>query len=70
MIPKIKPNQQKKRVQNLILPLESKKMRLYYPNISRIPGRKTIIWLMQSLLYLICMFLIYDFMVNAMNIFE
>ena len=63
----IKDSEQKKLIQDIILPFDSNRIQQYYPNVNRAPGRKPIIWLIQTFLYVVFMFMIYDFIVNAKN---
>jgi|MDTE01.2.fsa_nt_gb hypothetical protein len=63
----IKDSEQKKLVQDIILPFDSNNIQQYYPNVNRAPGRKPIIWLIQTFLYVVFMFIIYDLIVNAKN---
>jgi hypothetical protein len=61
----IKDSEQKKRIQNIIHPFDSNSIQLCYPNVNRAPSRKPIVWLIQTFLYLMCIFIVYDFLMNA-----
>ena len=63
----IKDSEQKKLIQNITLPFDTNNIQLYYPNVNRAPSRKPIIWLIKSSLYLICMFILYEFIDKVKN---